>query len=172
MTKAYPLGKFAGLILSFDVTAVLGTLVGWIVFALILKVIFDFGIGAALSGGLFLMLWHWVGELLHQYGHALAARRVGHPMIGVHLFTLLGRSIYPANEGTLPAHVHIRRALGGPIFSAGITVILAIFAFLILPASIPLVMFLDNLLVFTLGAFMPLGFTDGSTLLYWSRHHA
>jgi hypothetical protein len=26
---------------------------------------------------------------------------------------------------------------------------------------------LDNLLVFTLGAFLPLGFTDGSTLLYW-----
>jgi hypothetical protein len=26
---------------------------------------------------------------------------------------------------------------------------------------------LDNLLFFTLGAFLPLGFTDGSTLLYW-----
>jgi hypothetical protein len=170
MTKVYPLGKFTGLNLFFDVTAVFGTLVGWIIFALILKVIFNFGIGAALSGGLFLMIWHWVAELLHQYGHALAARQVGHPMIGVHLFTLLGRSIYPADEGTLPASVHIRRALGGPIFSAGITVILAIFALLILPKTIPLIMFLDNLLVFTLGAFMPLGFTDGSTLLYWSRH--
>jgi hypothetical protein len=27
--------------------------------------------------------------------------------------------------------------------------------------------FLDNLIVFTLGALLPLGFTDGSTLLYW-----
>ena len=25
----------------------------------------------------------------------------------------------------------------------------------------------DNLLVFTLGALLPLGFTDGSTLLHW-----
>jgi hypothetical protein len=32
--------------------------------------------------------------------------------------------------------------------------------------------FLDNLLVFTLGAFLPLGFTDGSTLLrYWPQRH-
>jgi hypothetical protein len=28
---------------------------------------------------------------------------------------------------------------------------------------------LDNLLVFTLGAFLPLGFTDGSTILRWWR---
>jgi hypothetical protein len=27
--------------------------------------------------------------------------------------------------------------------------------------------FLDNLLIFTLGVFVPLGFTDGSTLLRW-----
>ena len=27
--------------------------------------------------------------------------------------------------------------------------------------------FLDNLLVMTLGAFLPLGFTDGDTLLAW-----
>jgi hypothetical protein len=27
--------------------------------------------------------------------------------------------------------------------------------------------FLDNLLVLTLGSFLPLGFTDGSTLLEW-----
>jgi hypothetical protein len=30
--------------------------------------------------------------------------------------------------------------------------------------------FLENLFVFTLGAFLPLGFTDGSTLLrYWGK---
>jgi hypothetical protein len=27
--------------------------------------------------------------------------------------------------------------------------------------------FLDNLLVFTIGSLLPLGFTDGSTLLAW-----
>jgi hypothetical protein len=32
---------------------------------------------------------------------------------------------------------------------------------------VALFFFLDNLLVLTLGAFVPLGFTDGSTLLRW-----
>ncbi|MCP4424315.1 MAG: hypothetical protein GY803_07490 [Chloroflexi bacterium] len=42
------------------------------------------------------------------------------------------------------------RPLGGPIY------------------YLSLFFFLDNLLVFTLGAFLPLGFTDGSTLIrYW-----
>jgi hypothetical protein len=42
--------------------------------------------------------------------------------------------------------------LGGPAF------ILVIFTFI------------DNLLVFTAGALLPLGFTDGSTLLHWWDH--
>jgi hypothetical protein len=39
-----------------------------------------------------------------------------------------------------------------------------------LGAVIPLVglfIFLDNLLIYTLGAMLPLGFTDGSTILNW-----
>jgi hypothetical protein len=34
---------------------------------------------------------------------------------------------------------------------------------------VPLTVFLDNFFVFTLGAFIPLGFNDVSTIIYWMR---
>jgi hypothetical protein len=93
-------------------------------------------------------------------------------MIGIQLWWVLSASIYPRDEGSLPAAVHIRRALGGPVASLLLTVIAALIALALRPLGgvywwVALFFFLDNLLVLTLGAFVPLGFTDGSTLLYW-----
>jgi hypothetical protein len=115
---------------------------------------------------------HWASDIVHQLGHARAARKAGHPMIGIQLWWVLSASIYPRDEGSLPASVHIRRALGGPVASLLLTVIAALIALALRPLGgvswwVALFFFLDNLLVLTLGAFVPLGFTDGSTLLYW-----
>jgi len=126
----------------------------------------------AIIYGIVAALLHIFGELLHQFGHSLAARRTGHPMIGIRLWMILGTSIYPKDEGDLPAGVHIRRALGGPIFSAFITMVALVIALLIGTGAgvlwwLAIFAAADGLLVFTLGAFLPLGFTDGSTLLYW-----
>jgi hypothetical protein len=38
-----------------------------------------------------------------------------------------------------------------------------------LPWYLALFALADNLLVFTIGALLPLGFTDGSTILHWLR---
>jgi len=93
-------------------------------------------------------------------------------MQGIRYYWVLAASRYPKDEPELPAQIHIQRALGGPIASALFTVIWGILALNVAAAQglaywIILFLFLDNLLVFTFGAFLPLGFTDGSTLLYW-----
>lgn len=94
-------------------------------------------------------------------------------MSGVTFLGPLATSRYPANEGELPAKIHIRRALGGPVASAILTILTGLLL-LAQPGAaggvgywLTLLTFLGNLLVFTLGAFLPLGFTDGSTLLRW-----
>jgi hypothetical protein len=71
--------------------------------------------------------------------------------------------------------VHIQRALGGPAGSLLYTLLWGAVLLLLRPLGqsgvmwwVTAYLFLSNLLIFTLGAFLPLGFTDGSTLLrYW-----
>ena len=77
----------------------------------------------------------------------------------------------------LPATVHIRRALGGPAASLLVAAFSGALLLILPPGDAVLrllvaFLFWENLLVFFLGAFVPLGFTDGSTLLYWwPRRH-
>ncbi|MBP7961744.1 MAG: hypothetical protein KBG20_11995 [Caldilineaceae bacterium] len=165
------IGRFAGLDLSI-------TPGFWIGCALLTGLI---GLGlalfaamsplAALGGGLLGTLLYWFSEILHNLGHALAAKRTGYPMTGIRLgfLFILGRSLYPADEGELPAAVHMRRAAGGPILSA--TFGLVAIAVGVLMGNIPGAWVtgfgLLNVFLFGLGALVPIGFTDGSTLLYW-----
>lgn len=85
---------------------------------------------------------------------------------------LLAASRYPSDEPELPAEIHIRRALGGPIASLVVSLLSGFAALALQPVGGALLMvtmfwFLDNVFVFFLGSLLPLGFTDGSTLLYW-----
>lgn len=127
---------------------------------------------AAILGGLFAVLLHWGSDIVHQLGHARAARVTGHPMIGIRLWGVLSASVYPSDEGSLPASVHVRRALGGAPASLLLAVIAAGIALALRPLGgvywwVALYFFLDNLLVLGIGSLLPLGFTDGSTLLHW-----
>jgi hypothetical protein len=115
---------------------------------------------------------HWVSELFHQFGHAWVARQTGHPMVGIQFWALLSSSLYPSDEPTLPADVHIHRALGGPAVSLLLTLIALAVVVFVRPREslfwwISWFFLLENLLVFTIGALIPLGFNDGSTLLEW-----
>ncbi len=171
MAQVYTLGRVAGLRIDATPSAIAGSGLLW---ALLSAAGLLLGVspGAALLGGLVATLLHWGSELVHHLGHARAARATGHPMIGVRLWWVLGMSRYPKDEGALPARVHIRRALGGPAASLLLTLVAAVIAAALRPLGgaiswVALFFFLDNLLFFTLGAFAPLGFTDGSTLLHW-----
>lgn len=132
----------------------------------------------AMFGGLLGTAAHSGSELWHQLGHARAAQLAGFPMHGVQFWGPLATSVYPRNEGMLTPETHIQRALGGPIFSLLLALAAGALSLLAKPSGgLPLFLaafsFFDNLLVFSLGAFLPLGFTDGDTLRRWwpQRRH-
>ena len=172
----YRLGTLAGLQLRATLLAFAGSI-------LLLVLLSGFAIGAlhlppgqALLGSLLAVLLHWIAALAHHLGHAWAARRTGHPMRGVRfgMLGILATSLYPPDELALPAQIHIQRALGGPMGSLLFTLVTLATGLVLQTAGESLgwvgtIFFLDNLLVFGLGPFLPLGFTDGSTLLHWWR---
>src|SRR4051794_9141551 len=126
MSRTYDLGRVANLRLTADSSAIVGSALLWA----LLSGIAAFGLGhsptVAVAGGLVAVLLHWASDIVHQLGHAQAARATGQPMIGIRLWWVLSSSIYPPDEGPLPAFVHIRRALGGPIASLLLTLIAAV----------------------------------------------
>lgn len=163
------LGKIAGLQLTASNSALLGSLILWVVVGAVVFIFLRLAVIEGVTLGLVGVLLHWIAELCHQLGHAHAARKTGYPMVGVRFWGLLSSSIYPAGEPDLPAEVHIRRALGGPTLSFILSIIFGL-VLLLLPAGTyqwwaVLFFAADNFLVFTLGALLPLGFTDGSTIL-------
>jgi hypothetical protein len=170
----YKLGKAAGLSLSADPPAIVGSVLLFVLLSSVAIFILNLPVGVAVVGSLLAVLLHWVSDIVHHLGHAWAARRTGFPMIGIRLgkWGLLGTSLYPPDEQTLPAIIHIRRALGGPTMSLLLSIAAAVTALLLRTLGAALwwvgvFFFLDNLFVFTLGALLPLGFTDGSTLVKW-----
>jgi hypothetical protein len=173
MAKEYPLGHLAGLRLSANPSALAAALVLWLILAFIAVAILHLPPIEAVVGGFLAVILHFVSEFLHHLGHAWAARRTGYPMTGVRFWFLFAMSLYPPDEGELPASVHIRRALGGAPASLLVTLLTGVIVLALRPLEgsllwwLAIFLFLDNLLVFTLGAFLPLSFTDGSTLLKW-----
>jgi hypothetical protein len=166
------IGRVAGLRLTADWSAILGSVLLWILLSGI--GVFRLGLSpaAAILGSLIAVSLHWGSDIVHQLGHARAAGATGHPMIGIRLWGVLSASVYPSDEGSLPPSVHIRRALGGAPASLLLAVIAAGIALALHPLGgvywwVALFFFLDNLLVLGLGSLLPLGFTDGSTLLHW-----
>jgi len=172
--KEYKIGKIIGLRLSVEPLFIVGTIVLWIGLSGIGILMLDLRFSQAVVGGLIAALLYWLSEIVHQLGHAYAAHRTGYPMVGIHLgkYLFFGASLYPENEEPLPAEIHIRRALGGPISSLVFTVVTGVVALILYPGKdvlwwIVVFVCIINLLVFTIGPFLPLGFTDGSTLLKW-----
>ncbi len=174
MNTTYKLGSIADLRLTAQPSTIISSLVLWSILSAVAFGLLHLSPGAAMLGGLVAVALHWLSVLIHQLGHALAARRAEYPMVGIEFWLLLSRSLYPKEEPALPADIHIRRALGGPISSLAFSLLAGLCALALHGPGgvfwwVALFFFLDNLLVLTLGAILPLGFTDGSTLLYWIR---
>ncbi len=177
MKKLFELGTLFGLRLTAKPSVLAGTVIVWAVWAVVSALVFDTGWSLALLLGLLAAPLHWLSEFIHQLGHAWAARRVRHPMIGIRFWGVLSSSIYPGDEGDLPAGVHIRRALGGPLFSLVLSLLGGIVLVLtpdLAPAwrSLLWFFFIENFFILTLQVFVPLGFNDGGTVFYWLRHRA
>jgi hypothetical protein len=165
----YLLFDLFGLRLSARPSAVVGFFLLWAALSIGAASLLSLPTVQAIWFGLLATLVHWLSEMWHQLGHAWAARRTGHPMIGVQLWGVLSRSMYPPDEPALPNRVHVQRALGGPLASALLTAIIGAIAYAVWPAQdiagwLAAFAFIENLFVFTLQAVLPLGFNDGATL--------
>jgi hypothetical protein len=170
---AVKLGHVAGLDVRAGQSALISAPILWLILSAIALFVLKLSPLGAILGGLAAAILHYGSELFHQIGHSIAARRTGYPMIGVRFFFVLAASIYPKDEPPLSGTIHIRRALGGPTASFLLALLLGVITLALNGQQghtiwwLSLFLFLDNLLVFTLGAFLPLGFTDGSTILRW-----
>jgi Zn-dependent protease len=172
MPRLISLGRIAGLKVSARPSVLVAFLILWILLTSAFYWLMGFPVEIALAGGFAGALLHYATGLWHHISHALAARKSGFPMAGIVFRWYLATSRYPSHEGNLPARTHIQRALGGPAGSLALVIALIILALTLVPGGSLLWWLLifaaaDSLLVFTLGSLLPLGFTDGSTLLYW-----
>lgn len=172
MYRKFHLIRIAGIPITMTPLAVVGSMILWGVFAMLGAVLFQLDTVTAILGGLLAMILHWVGETLHQLGHAWVAARVGYPMREIRFLHVLCMSLYPRDEPELPAETHIKRALGGPPVSFAIGIIAGIVALSLrdtggLAYALALFVAVENIFVFGFGAFLPTPFTDGGTLKYW-----
>lgn len=172
MSTKHHLGKFFDLEIYMRPSALMGGLVLGVIFSLIAITWLPLSTGEAVFLSIFAALLHYDFEFWHQYSHARAAEKTGYPMEGLLFFTIFAISLYPKDEPELPAEVHLQRAFGGPI---GSFLLSAAFAVILLfwrdgsGAIYYLVWFgyLSNFIWYTVGALIPLGFNDGSTILEW-----
>jgi hypothetical protein len=171
--KEIPIGQLFGLRISFSLSAGIGLSLLWAALASLARFALGLPIPTALGLALAATFLHGLSELVHQLGHAHAAWSTGYPMTGIRFWTIFSASVYPVDEPQLPARVHIRRALGGPTASAVFSLLSGVMTVMLPSQSLPwwlaLFVTMDNLLTFTLQMFIPLGFNDGATLLYWLR---
>lgn len=177
MKRRWQLGQLMGVEIWFRLNSLLLSGLLWLIFSLAANVWLGFSLGQAIVVGGTAVLIHWLSDTIHHLGHATAARQVGYPMQKIISWYVLMSSVYPQDEPPLHATIHIKRALGGP--AASLLLSLAAGALLLLlpkdgavAHALVSFAFWENLLVFFLGAFVPLGFTDGSTLItWWPRRH-
>lgn len=163
------LGKLFNLKIGVLPLAFGGTFLLWVAFSTIAYYVLGISFGESVLLGFVAMLMHWVFELVHSLGHAYAAYGTGYPMTGIIFGTLaiFALTLYPNDEPELPPSVHIRRALGGPMVNG----LLSIVFLVLLPVWngdwfwLGVLALFENLFVYTLQVFLPLGFNDGSTIL-------
>ena len=172
MNRSFKLGEIFGLQVKARPSALLSSITIWLILSLLGMKLLKWKPEKAAAGGFLAMVIHFFSEWWHQLGHSQTAEQTGYPMTGMEFIGPIALSQYPENEGVLAPEVHIQRALGGPIFSLILTIVSGLIALILRPlggSALVLAYFsvADNFLVFTVGALMPLGFTDGSALLHW-----
>lgn len=158
------------------VPTLLGSLAIFAILFIILSSVLNFTVDMVLIGALLGTVLHWSLEMIHHLGHAYLAQRTGYPMLGVRIGMLgiLAMSLYPKTEPKLPASVHIRRALGGPIAS-GICAVIFLVLVLATAHLNDVLAWLFRLglfesLLMSVGALAPLPGIDGGTILhYWRK---
>lgn len=170
------LGSVSKVRLSAKPSAIMCWLFLWVVYGTLGGFLFKLPLSMAIVGGLLALILHWLSSLAHQLGHVWAGRRVGYAATGIEFWWIFSTTLYPADEPTLPTTIHLQRALGGPALNLLLAIAAALLSFALLPVGgfawrIAAVLAMQNVLAFTVGL-LPLGFTDGSTLLRLRHAHS
>lgn len=171
--------NFLGMRTTFTLSALVGSVVLIVILTGAALFLTELTLLNAIIAAIGTTVIHWLGEIVHQYGHFWAAKRVGYPATGTKLWSVIGTTRYPKDEPELPAQTHIKRALGGPMISAIASVVCIILAVLFW-SNTGIIRFLlgfavfSNVGIFALGPFLlPVKTkyleTDGGTILYWLR---
>jgi hypothetical protein len=167
--------KFADMPVFIRPSAIFGSILMVIILAVAAQRLSGLTMQDAIIAAVIGLILHWLGVLVHNYGHFFAAKRLGYPSSGVMLYLVLGRITYPVNEGDISLQAHFQRAIGGPIFSLILAVVATVLAALWLIPMGGIAQFvgswivLDYWLVFTIMSLLPpLRFSwftnDGGTL--------
>lgn len=176
MNRRIPLGRWGGLPVTISPLSAAMLIAMGLLIALISIPLAGLDAGAAVVAGLVVAIGFFLSEWLHQWGHAVAARRTGYPMQGIHFFSLFAISLYPPDEPALPPSTHMRRALGGFWINLLIGLLLGAAALNLGPTAgavgwTTTVIAFWNFVVLGLGALLPINLpgilvTDGASLLH------
>jgi hypothetical protein len=118
--------------------------------------------------GLLAMPFALLADLGHAMAHTISARVAGAPMNEIRLSSGMPRTLYDNNE--FPPQTHIKRALGGPIFSAGSFMVSLFWRHLSPKRSVSRYLADVSLAchsMILLGSIVPLPMVDGGTVLKW-----
>ena len=103
-----------------------------------------------------------LAQIIHTVGHIVSSRQVAPPMREAR-FSLIGiMTLYPRDDGTTPANVHLMRSVGGP--AANILVGVVVFALWALVRWHPLSFFAVYNILLGAAALLPLPMIDGGII--------
>ena len=77
------LGQVWGVNVTADVSALIGSGLLWVGHTALAYGLLQAPLNEALTAGFLAVPLYWLGEFLHQLGHAWVAARVGYPMKGM-----------------------------------------------------------------------------------------
>jgi len=169
------LGSVSKVRLSARPSAIICWLLLWMLYSILGGFLFKLPLAVAIAFGLLAFAFHWFSTLIHQLGHVWVGRRVGYAATGIQFWWIFSSTLYPADEPALPTAIHFQRALGGPALNLLLTIVAGALCLALLPLGgfvwrFAAILAVQNLLAFIVG-FLPLGFTDGSTLLRLRNVH-
>ncbi|MDX1615938.1 MAG: hypothetical protein R3300_16610 [Candidatus Promineifilaceae bacterium] len=169
-----PLGSVAGLPVTARASFFLARLIFTVILIVAGRFVFKLSRPKALLFGLVAAVVDPLIVLIHQLGHAWAAKKVGWPMNGISFWGLFSTCYYPLEEPELPPEIHLRRAIAGPVVSFFNGLLAGVVGLRLFPHKgvgrlLALFWMVDASGVRGIGALGPLQGTDGPAVYYWAK---
>jgi hypothetical protein len=159
-------GSFWGVRLSFTPLTWLSPFVFFGLRLILMLILPGLSLTERLADALVFALAVEVANICHAFGHILSGKIVGSPMDELLITATRDANLYEGDQRRFPGHVHLGRALGGPVFN----LIVAGLLYAGLPLLTPglsqhlATRIADINLFFGVGSFIPLPSVDGEVI--------